>query len=332
MVKPHTLITMLLGGGLIFSQALWAKNINEATCKKGWVLAVDSPTLSFGAFAIESGSGTLAMNNNATLTTTGAITAAATQVVSNFVVTLSNSVDLTCGTFPFDLSWGAAPAALTGPGTAIPLVNVLVSEPTSILTPTALPITGLTVTLPATLTFQGELTPTFPQAAGMYTSPILTLDLTQGTTTTSASGTATVTALAPLSVAEGLAMDFGTVAGGSTGSTVVLDVTGNRSVTGDGQILAVGPGAAAAFDVSGEPNLSYVITYGPGPGVLSDGAGNSVTVDAFTDSKGGLGTLTAAGTDSFNVGATLNLKPMQPAGSYSTENGGTRFSVTVNYQ
>lgn len=332
MLKPYTLIMMLVGGCLLlFNQAVWAAKLSDKTCKSKWLLTAVSPTLSFGAFAIESGSGTLAMDSSATLTTTGVITAASTQVISNFVVTVDSGVDPACGTFPFDLSWGVAPAALAGAGTSMPLANVLVSEPTSIPTPTALPITGLTVAnLPITLTFQGELTATFPQVAGTYTSPVFTLDLTQSGTTTPVSGTATVTALAPLSVAEGFAMDFGTVAGGSTSSTVVLDVNGNRMITGDGQILAAGPGAAASFNVSGEPNLSYAITYGAG--VLSDGAGNTVTVDTFTDSKGGLGTLTAAGTDSFNVGATLNLAPLQPAGSYSTENGGTRFSVTVNYQ
>ena len=204
-------------------------------------------------------------------------------------------------------------------------------------TPTALPITGLTVAnLPVTLTFQGELTATFPQAAGTYTSPAFTLDLNQTgdvKAAASVSTSASATSLTILSVAPGFPMDFGMVASGPSGGTVVMDVNGNRTVTGDGQILAAGPGSPATFSVSGEPNLSYSIIYSAG--TLSDGLvnKNTLTVDAFTDSKSGLGTLDTNGNDSFNVGATLNLGAMQPAGNYSTANGGgSPYTITVNYE
>ena len=54
--------------------------------------------------------------------------------------------------------------------------------------------------------------------------------------------------------------------------------------------------------------------------------GDTVTVDTFTDDTAGTGTL-AGGSDSFNVGATLNLGANQPAGNYT----GT-YTVTVEYQ
>lgn len=334
MLKRRKLVLLAGVGLLVFSHQGWGAKVNANTCKSKWSLTASSPTLSFGSFAVESGSGSLSMDSNATVTTVGAITTTTASVVSNFVVVVDNGTSADCGTFPFDLSWSVLPTDLVGPGTAMPLTNVLVSEPTWLPTPTALPITGLTLStasLPITLTFQAELSATFPQAAGTYTSPGFTLDLTQSGSTTSINGTATATAITPLSISEALPMGFGMVAGGTLAGTVVLDINGNRTTTGDGQILAAGAGTAATFNVSGEQSLSYVISYGSG--VLSDGLGNTMSVNNFTDNRAGVGTLSAVGTDTFNVGATLTLYPLQPAGNYSTANaGGTPYSVTVNYQ
>jgi hypothetical protein len=63
--------------------------------------------------------------------------------------------------------------------------------------------------------------------------------------------------------------------------------------------------------------------------VLSDGGGNSMTVNTFTDNSSG--TLPAA-TETFQVGATLNVGINQAAGAYSTANaGGTPYTITANY-
>ena len=51
-----------------------------------------------------------------------------------------------------------------------------------------------------------------------------------------------------------------------------------------------------------------------------------MTVDTFTDDAGVNPKLPAGGSDTFNVGATLNVGATQAAGTYS----GT-FAVTVNY-
>jgi len=332
-MRQKVTFIILAGIALIISSLrLWAAPPppNEAQCKSRWTL-VSAQSLSFGAFSIETGSGTLQINSSGVLTTTGAITTVSTSPVSTFTVTITNTKDpAVCGTYPFDLSWGIAPAPLTGPGAAMPLTNVLVSEPSLIPTPTPLPILGLsTAILPITLTFQGDLTATFPQAAGLYTSPAFTLDLTQAGTNTSISGTATATSLSPLSLTETVAMDFGTVAGGSAIGTVVMDTTGARSVTGDAQILVTGPGTAAAFQVTGEPGLSYTLSI-IGPAILESAAGQQITATTFTHTSNGV--LPAGGTDSFQVGATLQLGPQQAAGIYSTSSGGgTPYIVTVNY-
>lgn len=303
-----------------------------AQCKSKWVLT-PVQSLAFGTFSIESGSGTLHMDSNANLTISGsgAISLATSDPVTTFTVIINNTKDPgVCGSYPFDLSWSVAPGDLVGPGTPMTLTNVQVSEPTLISTPTALPLLGLTTAnLPITLTFQGDLTTSFPQAGGLYTSPSFTLDLTQSGSTTSISSTASATSLVPLTITEAAAMDFGTVASGGTGGTVVMDVTGGRSVTGDAQILASGPGSAATFQISGQPSQSYSLTI-TGPALLENAGGQQITVNAFTHNSAGV--MPAGGIDTFQVGATLNLSPLQPAGSYSTATGGgTPYTVTVNY-
>ena len=81
--------------------------------------------------------------------------------------------------------------------------------------------------------------------------------------------------------------------------------------------------AAAAFDVTGEGASTYSITL-PSSATLSSGA-NTMTVDTFNHDAGATPTL-SGGSDTFNVGATLNVGATQASGTYS----GT-FSVTVNY-
>ncbi len=325
------MITVLMGGlFLMVSFQLYAAPApSAATCKSRWVLTSTQP-LAFGAFSIESGSGTLQMDSAGALTTVGNITAASSDPVSTITVTLDNTLGPACAGFPFDLSWSVAPAPLVGPGTAMPLTNVLVSGPAPLTTPTALPQFGLTfATLPVTLTFQGDLTATFPQAAGLYTSPTFTLDLTQSGAANPISATATATSLTNLTITEMAPMDFGAVAGGSVAGTVILDTAGARSTTGAGQIFVAAPGTAASFQITGNPNMSYIVNYS-GSAVLESGAGDQISATTFTDNS--LGIVPATGIETFQVGATLNLAPLQPAGNYSTATGGgIPYTMTVNY-
>ncbi|MEN8169276.1 MAG: DUF4402 domain-containing protein [Pseudomonadota bacterium] len=317
---------------LISSLPVWAAKPppNEARCKSNWTLT-STQSLAFGAFYIESGSGTLDIDSSGLLTATGTVFPASSDPVTTFTVTVNNTLDpITCSSYGFDLSWSVAPAPLTNGAASMPLTNVLVSEPTFIPTPTALPILALKPTsLPLTLTFQGDLAATFPQAAGLYTSPAFTLDLTQSGTATSVSSTATATSLINITIAETVPMDFGTVAGGSSAGTVILDTAGVRSVTGSGQIFAAGPGSAASFQITGNPSQSYIVSFG-GLAVLESATAQQITATTFTYNASGV--MPVGGTDTFEVGATLNLVPLQPAGNYSTATGGgTPYTVTVNY-
>ncbi len=301
-------------------------------CKSKWVLT--SPQAqTFGAFVIEAGADTLAMDASGNVTTGGNATLSSSQPTSTFTVTIDNTRSRTlCGTYGFTLSWGVAPAPLAGPGTAMALTNVLASEPALLPTPTDIstPVTLFTANLPVTLTFQGDLATTFPQISGLYTSPAYTLDLIQSGRITSISNSTTATALTPLSIAETIAMDFGTVVGSGTASSVILNTTGGRSVTGGAQILTSGPGAAGAFQISGEAGLTYSTSI-TGPAILKKAVApfEEIIANGFTHTSSG--TVPAGGTETFQIGATLNLAPMQASGDYSTLTGGTPFYVTVNY-
>ena len=131
----------------------------------------------------------------------------------------------------------------------------------------------------------------------------------------------TITLLAPISISASGNMDFGTMVTTGTAGTVTVTPAGARSSV-DVDLLGGVP-SAASFDVTGEGANTYSITL-PSSATLTSGA-NTMTVDTFTDDAGATPTL-AGGSDTFNVGATLNVGAAQASGTYS----GT-FSVTVNY-
>jgi hypothetical protein len=103
---------------------------------------------------------------------------------------------------------------------------------------------------------------------------------------------------------------------------------GVRSVTGGCTLPAVtGSPAAAVFNVTGAANYTYAITLPGAATTISFGA-NNMTVDTWSSTPGGTGTLSAGGSQTLTVGATLNVAGSQPAGTYVS---GTPFAVTVNY-
>jgi len=140
------------------------------------------------------------------------------------------------------------------------------------------------------------------------------------------SATATANASAvivtPLQISNTAAMLFGQVAAGTAAGTVVLETTGNRSVTG-GTKLGTGTGQAASFNVTGESGYTYNITL-PSSVNLTFGS-NTMAVGSFTSNPSGSGTLTG-GSSTLKVGATLSVGASQAAGTYT----GT-FDVTVAY-
>jgi hypothetical protein len=137
-----------------------------------------------------------------------------------------------------------------------------------------------------------------------------------------------------LSLTSG-SMDFGTITKSTNGGTVVLSSAG--TATGNGvTLLTTSTSTAVAvptFTVTGEVGNTFNIvlptTSATNPVVLTSGTGTgapTMDVTYFTTSlANNSGTLTSE-SQTFKVGATLNVGSGQASGSYTGS-----FSVTVNY-
>lgn len=152
--------------------------------------------------------------------------------------------------------------------------------------------------------------------AGIYTQAAVAADVT---------GTATANVLAPLTITQKYAMDFGDVAGDTASATTVVLSNAGATSSVDGAYTGGTP-KAGEFDVTGGDNLAYSITLPSGAVTLTSGS-NSMTVDTFNHDVVGSPALDGSGKHTFKVGATLNLGAAQAAGVYN----GT-YTVTVEYQ
>lgn len=133
--------------------------------------------------------------------------------------------------------------------------------------------------------------------------------------------------VAPVTVTEAQALDFGTILAPTSGTKKVkISATdGSRSVDGgdNGILVSTNKGEAGLFNVTGAENQSMTINL-PSSTTL-DGTGDSMKVDNFTSDKGTELTLTGT-TGTFQVGADLTVNQGQEEGDYA----GT-YEVTVSY-
>ena len=146
---------------------------------------------------------------------------------------------------------------------------------------------------------------------------------------TSAVTAATVTANAAANVVEGLiisenngGMDFGDVSEAGLG-TVILDTGGGRTATGGADVLVGGGEQAGQYRITGEDGKAYTITFGAA--TISEGGGDTMTVDTFVHTADGTAAAAPAG-ELFDLGATLHIGAGQTPGGYS----GT-YTITVEY-
>jgi len=157
---------------------------------------------------------------------------------------------------------------------------------------------------------------------------VFLIAFTVGAFAQSASATATATAVivSPITITRTADMSFGNIIADVDGGTVVLVPAGTRTLNGLNSPSLPGTVTAASFNVTGLANATYAITL-PASHDISNGA-QTMTVDAFSSTPTTTGTLDAAGTQTLNVGATLNVNANQQAGTYTNAAG---FTVTVNY-
>ena len=146
-----------------------------------------------------------------------------------------------------------------------------------------------------------------------------------------ATASASATIITPITIVKNTDMNFGNVAVSATlAGTVVLAPAGTRTTGGAGGVTlpaTVGTVAAANFTVSGQASYTYAITL-PSSCTITDAASHSMTVNGFTSNPSSTGALSALGSQTLTVGATLNVTAGQAAGTYTNATG---VPVTVNY-
>ncbi len=140
-----------------------------------------------------------------------------------------------------------------------------------------------------------------------------------------ATATAGAIVVTPLSIEKTADLNFGNVAVNSALGTAVITPLGVRSRTGGVSLPAnVGSPSVATFTVAGQSGYAYTFTLPSSATTVTSGE-NTMTVDNWqTDA----GTVITGGSVTVNVGATLNVKASQPAGTYLSA---TPFTVTINY-
>jgi len=142
-----------------------------------------------------------------------------------------------------------------------------------------------------------------------------------------ATGTANV--ITPIQIINAGDLNFGNISVNSTSAgKVILTPDNVRSATGGVTLpVAVGTYSSASFKVTGISSSTYAITLPPTACIISNGS-NSITVDNFTSNPSGTGALSNGGSQTINVGATLNVNAGQVSGTYISVTG---FPVKVNY-
>ena len=144
-----------------------------------------------------------------------------------------------------------------------------------------------------------------------------------------ATATASSTIVTPIGITKTVDMNFGNVAiNSTTAGTVVLAPAGTRTSTGGVTLPATaGTVAAAEFNVTGANDYTFSITLPSTSHEIKSGS-NTMSVTGFTSTPTPTGTLSATGSATVKVGATLNVSAGQAAGTYTSV---TPFEVTVNY-
>jgi hypothetical protein len=144
----------------------------------------------------------------------------------------------------------------------------------------------------------------------------------------SATATATATIITPISIEKKVDLNFGNVVANSTGGTVTIATDNTPTYNKVAAPSIPGTRSAASFEVKGFAGVTYSIELPKTITLTKDGGKETMTVDNFVSNPSGTGLLSASGSQTVNVGATLNVAANQVAGTYKNT---TDLKVTVNY-
>lgn len=137
----------------------------------------------------------------------------------------------------------------------------------------------------------------------------------QSGATAQATANVTATVVEIVTVTKNVDMDFGTFASGVTAGTISIETNGARNITGGVVALSNDVGSPATFTVNGPGNNSYFITL-PASNIITitnSNSGNQMVVKSFVHNATGV---LSSGTETFNVGAILDVPASTPAGEY----------------
>ena len=302
-------------------------------CKGKWRLNNITTGMSFGTFSIESpaAASTIALTGGGARTSTGSIDLVSGSAINSHQLEINNTQSFDCGLYGITIDLPKHPDSkpMRGPGTDIAISNTqVVISGEGLVT---LPYTFFPPSVPLNMEITSTMTPTAGQTSGAYASRNYQVTVEQDGRSRKKNGKSTAVAITPLALTAGVAMNFGQIASGSMGGTLIMDASGARSAgSGDADVVNDGTaGTAGTFFVVGDVGLTFSVTYADG--VLRNNLdASTMMISSFTDTSAGL--VLTGGSDSFSVGATLTLNGLQSKGDYSTANpGGTPYSVTVNY-
>ena len=128
-------------------------------------------------------------------------------------------------------------------------------------------------------------------------------------------GTATAQILDTIQVSSVADLDFGQIVPKQVAGTVTVSSGGGVTAS---DAFVITPGSAAVWNVNGLAGEAYSITLPTSVTLLFGGTSNpNMVVNGFEHNAGATPVLDAAGNDSFNVGATLNVNADQAPGTYS---------------
>lgn len=146
-----------------------------------------------------------------------------------------------------------------------------------------------------------------------------------------ATAQSSATIVTTIDISKDVDLNFGNLAVTTDAGTVKLEASDAATRTNTGGVtlpVISGTVSAAKFNVLGENNYTYAITL-PASSFTLTGAGDPMTIDEFTTNKDdNKSTLSASGTDSFFVGATIHVNANQAPGTYTNTTG---LNVIVNY-
>ncbi|HEX7706861.1 MAG TPA: DUF4402 domain-containing protein [Thermoanaerobaculia bacterium] len=141
-----------------------------------------------------------------------------------------------------------------------------------------------------------------------------------------ATARATAEVMEPIGISRVSDLRFGSFAA-RTGGSVVLSPAGGRDAAGSIQLAAHDTGGAAAFEVIGDRDASYAITFPESVAMLHEsGATPRLTVLDFTSDPANGGVIDSSGRHLVRVGATVVVAQDQVPGRYAAT-----FSVVVDY-